>query len=205
MIEEILKTVLADQPTNKVERLLDIGFRDVKELQELSNTLGKEGHIVGIDVNHESVKRAQDELEKGQYSNISVNYGSILDIPENNQTFDLILCKNMLHEIIDLKLAISEMSRVCRTDGYIVIIDFSRFSRLKFMIYKIKVRLAGLPDDDVHPGISKKQITEMLSEQELAERDYQILPMVWKMGFIKANPFLLVLKKTQQDAEKEEE
>ncbi|MFX0094162.1 MAG: class I SAM-dependent methyltransferase [Candidatus Hodarchaeota archaeon] len=190
-----MQTLLKQAGIVQGQKVLDIGFRDLRELQEIASLVSPTGHVLGIDINPDSIETAQKELKNLSLPNIFVKTGSILAIPANNHAFDLILCKGMLHEIKNLRKAIVEMTRVCKPAGLISIMDFQRFSRLKFMVYRFKVRFSRQQCDDIHPGFSQEQLRNLLSEQDLKELDYQLLPDIWQLGSIKVNPFLLRAEK----------
>lgn len=143
--------------------VLDVGFRDAEELQAIAALIGAPGYVLGIDIDAQHVETAYKKLRA--YPNISTAMGSVLDIPVAEHTFDLILCKGILHEVRQLDQAIGEMARVCKQDGFITIIDFQRHSRLKFELYRLMVRLRGRHCIDVHPGFTRKHVLKLLSQQ----------------------------------------
>lgn len=102
--------------------------------------------------------------------------GSVSAIPFDNCSFDLVLCKGALHEVKELEKAVSEMARVCKRDGFLIIIDLQRFSRLRFMLYRFIVRLLERHCDDVHPGFTREQLLKLLAHAEFEEIQYQQLP-----------------------------
>lgn len=176
-------------------KILDVGFRDLQELKSLAELVGTQGSVYGIDVDSNHVVSAHEKLgDLPDHFNIMVREGSVLEIPADDNTFDLVLCKGILHEVRDLDRAFIEMSRVCKQEGMISIIDFQHFSRIKFIIYKFLARLKGYQCDDVHPGFTQRQLQELLAQHSLTELHYQPLQEIWQIGFIKAHPFLLKAK-----------
>jgi len=175
--------------------ILDIGFRNVHELQEIASLVGTTGNVFGIDVNSSNVQSASKKLVSPSFSNIHVKEGSVLAIPFDDCSFDLVLCKGVLHEVERLEKAVAEMARVCKRDGFLTIIDLQRFSRLRFELYRFIVRLLGHHCDDVHPGFTRKQLLKLLAQEQMEILRYQQLPDKGRLGFNEVNLFLLKAKR----------
>lgn len=177
------------------KKILDVGFRDVQELQEIASLVGPTGSVSGIDINPLNVQSASKKLACLS-PNIYVKKGSVLAIPFDDCSFDLVLCKGVLHEVKQLEKAVAEMARVCKRDGFLIIIDLQRFSRLRFELYRFIVRLLGRHCDDVHPGFTREQLLKLLAHEQLEELQYQQLPDKGRLGFNEVNLFLLKAKRT---------
>lgn len=177
------------------QKVLDVGFRDVQELQAIASLIGATGNVLGIDVVSQYVERARGKLGELSVSNISVKEGSVLNIPADDQSFDMILCKGILHEVQHLDKALMEMRRVCKRDGLITIVDFQRFSRFKFELYRIAALLRGHRASDVHPGFTREQLLRLILQQQLEEVSYQQLSDKRRMGFNEVCLFLLKVKR----------
>ncbi len=176
------------------QKVLDIGFRNFQELQEIASLVGETGHVMGIDLGQNNIQAASKILAGLSFPNISLREGSVLAIPAGGRSFDLIFCKGVLHEIRRPEKALAEMARVCKPDGVILIIDIQRFSRIKFELYRARALLKGHHSGDFHPGFGRERLLRMLSQQRLAEVDYRQLPDKWHLGFNEANLFLLKAK-----------
>lgn len=172
-------------------------FRQVGALKAFAGVVGSSGRITGVDIDPAHVASARTAIHGENLTNIEVVDGSILGLPFGNATFDVILCRGVLHEVRELNRAFCELARVVKPDGRIVIIDFARFSRLKFALYRARHWLRGKPCMDVHPGFSRQSLGFRLEANGLCESSYQILPGEWRMGFIRSNSFLLVALKTR--------
>jgi ubiquinone/menaquinone biosynthesis C-methylase UbiE len=175
--------------------VLDIGFRNVQELQEIASLVGPSGSVSGIDINPLNVQSASEKLASLSSSSIHVKEGSILAIPFDDCSFDLVLCKGVLHEAKQLEKAVAEMTRVCKRDGFLIIIDLQRFSRLRFELYRFIVRLLRGHCDDVHPGFTRKQLLKLLAHEQLEIFQYQQLPEKGRLRFNEVNLFLLKAKR----------
>ena len=86
-------TLLQQAGVTLGQKVLDVGFRDVQELQAIASLVGTTGYVLGIDVVPQYVESARGKLGELSVSNISVKEGSVLNIPADDQSFDMILCK----------------------------------------------------------------------------------------------------------------
>ena len=142
---------LADHPIVKAaglragDSILEIGFRQVALMQTFAEIVGDQGQVTGVDIDLEHVAEAQAAIRENAWSNIQAMEGSILELPFRDGTFDAVLSVGILHEVRDLDRAFREVSRVIRPDGRVVIADFKRFSRIKFALYRARIRLRGKP------------------------------------------------------------
>ena len=171
--------------------MLDVGFRDLAELKEIASLASLGGYVLGIDLDDEAVERAARELASDPDERIEVRHGSILEIPVPDPTFDLIYCKGILHEVRLPERALAELRRVCVDDGMVVLIDFQKFSRIKFEFYRLKARIRGKPCPNHHPGFSKDRIIRLANGEGFRIHEYRELSEHWRMGTIEAFPFLL--------------
>ena len=178
------------------DSVLDVGFRDVQELQEIASLVGPTGSVFGIDTDSVNIQSASHMLSRLPSDNIHVKDGSVLAIPFDDRSFDLVLCKGVLHEVKQLKKAVAEMARVCKLDGILIIIDLQRFSRVKFQLYRFLASLSRHSLDDVHPGFTREQLLRLLVNEHLEELQYQQLPDKGRLGFIEAPLFLLKTRRT---------
>jgi ubiquinone/menaquinone biosynthesis C-methylase UbiE len=79
--------------------------------------------IVGIDFSEEQIARAHRRIISGRLLNVKAQVGGLTTLPFPTDAFDKVICASVLQYLDDAesKAAISEMIRVCRNDGIIVI------------------------------------------------------------------------------------
>lgn len=111
---EFMRQLLEELNVGAGQRVLDVGFGSPEELKALAERLGPEGCVLGIDIDPERVKRASAGLS-GQ--SISVEEGSLSAIPAEDEAFDVVLYKGVLHEVRQLDRAFQELRRVTRREG----------------------------------------------------------------------------------------
>lgn len=177
-------------------RVLDVGFRDTEELRAIAARVGPTGHAAGIDVNPQHVEAARGEFGRLSPGNVTADRGSMLDIPFDDRTFDVIFCKGVLHEVRRIGKALEEMARVCKPGGILCIVDVKRFSRFKFEVYRWTSWLRGRRTGDVHPGFAHDRLQQSLRKVGFEEDHYEELPTTWRLGFNRVKPFFLRARRT---------
>jgi ubiquinone/menaquinone biosynthesis C-methylase UbiE len=81
------------------------------------------GRIVGLDLNSGMLAVARSARQRG--APVEWIEGSVLDLPFDDDTFDLVLCQLGLQFFPDQPLAVREMQRVLRPSGRIALSVFS--------------------------------------------------------------------------------
>ncbi|OGH14330.1 MAG: hypothetical protein A2687_01740 [Candidatus Levybacteria bacterium RIFCSPHIGHO2_01_FULL_38_26] len=105
--ESLLKKYL---PENKPLKILDAGCGPGAALVYLS----KFGDVVGVDISDDALKFAK---KRGK-----VVKGDVSDLPFKDETFDVVVCLDVLyHKWVDLKKALSELKRVLKPGGVLLI------------------------------------------------------------------------------------
>ena len=84
--------------------------RHARHLLELGH------HVVGIDLTPEMLDRARDAVRDAVFLE-----ADLVDIPAENDQFDLIVCGLALAHVVDLDAAIRELARVLRPGGHLII------------------------------------------------------------------------------------
>jgi len=97
------------------DRLLEIGCGEGGNL-ELMNSLP--AGAVGVDFSRAKVSWANRHLAGARF--VCADAGRL---PFPDETFDVILCRDVLHHVPDKSEVVNEMVRVCRTPGRMVIIE----------------------------------------------------------------------------------
>jgi len=113
-----------DLPLNQ-QTILDAGCGTGNYLKAL---YGKIGHLHGIEVNHGMLTKARIKLN--QLSNVKFTRNSILELPYKDETFDGIMCNQVIHHLetkytqeyfSNLRKFLEEVYRTLRSPGVICI------------------------------------------------------------------------------------
>lgn len=121
--EEMLKWV-GIQPNWNV---LDAACGGGSFLPLMIELIGAEGKVSAIDLAPENVKAVKAKAGQHKWSNLtSVDVGSILALPYDDQSFDAVWCANTMQYLSegDVCRAIGEFRRVVRSGGLIAIKDY---------------------------------------------------------------------------------
>lgn len=107
------------------KRVLEIGLGEGAE----SELLIRHGALwSGIDLTAESVQRVRTRLELRNLPYDELRQGSVLDLPFADDSFDLIFSHGVLHHVPDIKRAQTEIHRVLRPGGELVMMMYARWS-----------------------------------------------------------------------------
>ena len=82
--------------------------------------------VYGIDIQKEMLMSLEQKIRKQKILNIETLLSKENEIPLQNESVDLLLSVNTLHEFRDKETIISEMRRVIKADGRAAIIDFKK-------------------------------------------------------------------------------
>ena len=100
--------------------VLDIGARDARYALTLAERFGC--RVVAVDPVARHVEEARAAVAAGGHGErIEVIQGRIEAIPAEDDTFDLIFCRDVLSHIPDLPMALTECRRVLKPGGHMLV------------------------------------------------------------------------------------
>jgi len=122
------------------KRVLEIGLGEGSDAEHLI----RHGAIwSGIDLTSESVERVRARLMLRELPHEELRQGSVLDLPFADDHFDIVFSHGVLHHVPDIKQAQSEIHRVLRPGGELVIMVYARWS-LNYVVSIGLIRRAAL-------------------------------------------------------------
>lgn len=80
----------------------------------------KKVYVIGIDVSRENVINSHRKAKERNYNNFNFICASINSIPIKQETFDLIVCIDVLEHLSNKYEAITEMYRVCKKQASLI-------------------------------------------------------------------------------------
>jgi SAM-dependent methyltransferase len=116
------------------KRVLEIGLGQGTESEQL---IRRGALWSGLDLTPESVARVKTRLELHHLPLESLHQGSVLDMPWDDSSFDLVFSHGVLHHVPDIETAQREIHRVLRPGGELVVMLYARRS----LNYQISIRL----------------------------------------------------------------
>ncbi len=82
--------------------------------------------VYALDVQKAMLNHLEQKIENQKIKNITTLLSKENEIPLENESVDLLISINTLHEFSDKEKMIQEMQRVLRQDGKAVIVDFKK-------------------------------------------------------------------------------
>lgn len=87
---------------------------------------GKANHITGLDVSRQMMAIGEQKVAKAGYADkVTFEYGSALEMPYEDESFDVVTCAYGVRNFSDLERGLSEMYRVLKPGGQVMILEFS--------------------------------------------------------------------------------
>jgi SAM-dependent methyltransferase len=134
-----------------IPRCLDeVGFggRQVLEIglglgADSEQIIRRGGRWTGIDLTAESVDRVRTRLELRKLPYDRVLQASVLELPFPDNSFDVVFSHGVLHHVPDIAQAESEVARVLRPGGELVVMLYAKYS-LNYLVSIAIVRRLGL-------------------------------------------------------------
>jgi SAM-dependent methyltransferase len=122
------------------KHLLEIGLGEGSDSERL---IHQGAHWSGVDLTTESIDRVRTRLLLRELPYEELQQGSVLDLPFADDSFDMVFSHGVLHHVPDIKRAQSEIHRVLRPDGELVIMLYARWS-LNYLVSIGLIRRAAL-------------------------------------------------------------
>ena len=103
------------------ERILDAGCGPGFYVSELAERVGPDGSVVGVDASAEMLAVAARRCET--CTNVELAEGPVTELPLPDESVDRALCVQVLEYVHNVDLALSELRRVLRPGGRVVVWD----------------------------------------------------------------------------------
>jgi SAM-dependent methyltransferase len=120
--------------------VLEIGLGQGADAEQI---IRRGARWTGLDLTPESVDRVRTRLELRGLPYERIVCGTALDLPFEDQSFDLIFSHGVLHHIPDIHRAQAELARVLRPGGEAVIMLYAKYS-LNYLVSISLIRRVGL-------------------------------------------------------------
>jgi ubiquinone/menaquinone biosynthesis C-methylase UbiE len=163
------------------EAVLDVGCGTGALAMEVSRRVGAAGRVCGIDPGPKQIKRACAKAE-GARLPINFQIGVIEQLAFPDHSFDVVLSTLVMHHLPDdlKRLGLTEMARVLKAGGRLVIVDFKRAGAAPRQPARLGAGSLGLQD---LPALLQEAGFEHLESGEIA---FPRLMGIEGAGFIRA-------------------
>ena len=188
-VDYIKKTIKKLKISSEVINALEVGCGG----GILSEELAKMGLLTtGIDPSEQSLNSAINHAEE---SNLIINYekGAGENLPFPNNSFDVVICCDVLEHVRDFPKVISEISRVLKRGGIFIYDTFNRtfFSKISAIKILQEWKRWAIMPPDLHVWemfIRPEELRSLLKENELIWKEHHgIKP---KISYIKMLRYL---------------
>lgn len=141
--------------------------------------------ICAIDINHKFLEVAEQKRKSLNINNIHFGFGDIENIPYPDQAFALVYSYSVLVLVANLEKAISEIARVTKTDGT-VILDFTGRRNLSQKFWRKYYKEKG----HFHfNALTLKEIEMLCNKNDLYIKN------VYSLGFLDQWKYLPILSR----------
>jgi len=160
----------------KNARVLEVGCGDGRSIKDI---LDITTDIVGIDHDEKAVADAKNNFK--DYKSIKILKANAENLPLENKEFDFVICMTTFANFADSKQKVlSEMKRVLKDDGFIIISVFSEdafeermkmYNKLNAPIKEIKGTTVIFDEeigDNISEQFSKEQLLDIFSKANLS-------------------------------------
>ena len=127
--KELLKKRATLETAHKV---LDVGCGLGHWTREMSSLVASDAEMVGVDIEEKWIKQAIILTSdfKEREVRFSFQTAAAYDLPFSDETFDLVTCQTLLMHLGDPQKAISEMMRVLKKTGKIILVEPNNYAHL---------------------------------------------------------------------------
>jgi ubiquinone/menaquinone biosynthesis C-methylase UbiE len=118
--EERIRRLVAAARLKGNERVLDIATGPGYIAEAFARAARE---VMGVDLTAAMLAIGEERTKQNGVSNVSFRIGDAQNLPFENESFDVVVCRLALHHMQDPGRVVREMARVCRVGGTILMED----------------------------------------------------------------------------------
>jgi len=103
--------------------------------------------VLGVDMSSASLGLATDFKTRHGLDNCNFMQGNLFDLPLQPESFDLVICKGVLHHTADARAAFASACKLVRPGGYVVVGLYNRIGRIPTTIRRWYFKLRPRPEN----------------------------------------------------------
>ena len=105
------------------QTVIDYGCGPARYIRDASAMVGPSGKVIAVDIHPLAIKKVNDKIKKFGLSNVSASLASGYKTDIESETADVVYALDMFHMIEQPKELLTELSRLVKTDGRVIIED----------------------------------------------------------------------------------
>ncbi|HKK10108.1 MAG TPA: arsenite methyltransferase, partial [Bacteroidales bacterium] len=103
--------------------VLDLGSGAGNDCFVARSIVGESGHVFGVDFSEKMLAKANKNLQKTGYQNITFKQGDIEEMPFKNEMMDVVISNCVLNLVPDKAQAFAEIHRTLKPGGHFCVSD----------------------------------------------------------------------------------
>ncbi len=105
------------------QTVIDYGCGPARYIRDASKMVGASGKVIAVDIHPLAIKKVNDKIKKFGLSNVSASLASGYKTDIESEIADVVYALDMFHMIEQPKELLTELSRLVKTDGRVIIED----------------------------------------------------------------------------------
>ncbi|VEP13474.1 Type 11 methyltransferase [Hyella patelloides LEGE 07179] len=152
------------------------------ELAKLLLAKNPQQHITGVDISEKMLEIAKNKLQT--YPNINLHNTSVTSLPFTDKSFDIVICANAFHYFEFPQLALTEIKRVLKLGGNVIILDWCR----DYIFCKILNKWLKITDSAHQKCYTQKELNQLLiaSDFKVTKNSKARFGTIWELMAITA-------------------
>ncbi len=175
-IKEASYTRMQIEPGYKV---LDVGCGPGTDTITLARLVGPTGKVVGVDYDEAMIAKADQRAEEeGVSAWVTHRRGDVTSLPFEPGDFDSCRSDRLFQHLSDPEQALSEMTRVTKSGGWIVVMD-TDWGTLSIDTTEVDIERRLLrfnAESYLHNGYSGRQLYRLFRHQKLTDISVDMFP-----------------------------
>lgn len=166
------------QPGHKV---LDVGCGPGTDTIPLAEQMRRSGQIIGVDYDEKMIAEAEQRAQKAGVSDCVIHKcADAIELPFESNYFDACRSERLFEHLPDPAKALSEMVRVTKPGGWIVVLDsdWGTFSIDANEIETERRLVRFFSEHSVNNGYSGRQLYRLFKQQGLADISTRICGVI---------------------------
>lgn len=105
------------------QTVIDYGCGPARYIRNASELVGETGKVIAVDIHPLAVKKVNAKIEKYKLKNVEAVLAEGYNTPIKNEIADVVYALDMFHMIQEPKLFLTELCRLIKSEGVIIIED----------------------------------------------------------------------------------